>query len=83
MARTLTLDVVFKAGFAVGVGVSNSCAVSASDLGSTAAANTVNVSQSPHETHPLTAVSGLFANDPLWSEYLQAIKEIEEEDEMP
>lgn len=30
-----------------------------------------------NEDHPLASVSGLFADDPLWPEYLQAIKEVE------
>lgn len=52
--------------------------------GSTAAANTVNVSQrSSSKVHPLASVAGMFADDPLWSEYLNAIKEIRDENEAP
>ena len=82
MARTLTFDAVFKAGFAIGVGVSMACETDSSTLrGSTAAANTINVSQQSSDAHPLAAVSGLFADDPLWSEYLRAIEEIRAADE--
>ena len=82
MARTRTFDASFQAGFAVGVSVSRACGVGSPGSGSTAAANTVNVSQqaSP-EAHPLAAVSGLFAGDPLWPEYLEAVRKIREEDE--
>jgi hypothetical protein len=34
-----------------------------------------------NEPHPLARVSGLFADDPLWPEYLQAIKQLREEDD--
>lgn len=34
-----------------------------------------------NEAHPLAAVSELFADDPLWPEYLQAIKQFREEDD--
>jgi hypothetical protein len=45
-------------------------------------AETISVPQSVmYEAHPLASVSGLFADDPLWSEYLEAIKQIREEDD--
>jgi hypothetical protein len=73
---------VFTAGFTLGYASKAYEADASSFGGSTAAANTVNVSQqSPPSTHPLAAVSGLFANDPLWQEYLKAIEEIRNEDE--
>ena len=80
MARTLTFEAVFKTGFALGYSVSKACEADLSRSGSTAAANTVNVSQDSSKAHPLAAVSGLFADDPLWPEYLKAIEEIRDED---
>ena len=82
MARTRTFDAVFKAGFTLGY-VSKAYEADSSNVGgSTVAANTVNVSQqSQPDKHPLASVSGLFANDPLWQEYLKAIDEIRNEDE--
>lgn len=33
------------------------------------------------ENHPLAPLSGMFADDPLWPEYLQAITQVRQEDD--
>lgn len=90
MARTLTFDTAFRFGFAVGVGVASrsvsDCHTRATlqdntEAVSATSSNTVNMSQHTlHENHPLASVSGMFANDPLWHEYLRAIGEIRQEE---
>ncbi len=48
----------------------------------TTSASTKRVSQYElYENHPLAPLSGMFAEDPLWPEYLQAIKQIRQEDD--
>lgn len=75
------MELAFRAGFACGLTLSNISDNRAPSERETVA-NTRTVPQSTtYENHPLASVSGLFADDPLWNEYLQAIREIEEEDE--
>ena len=83
MAQTHTLQKVFRAGVVLGVHLSRAYQAEThtpNDAAGTAvcsSANAVNVSQATSiDGHPLASVSGLFADDPLWVEYLQAIKEI-------
>jgi hypothetical protein len=46
--------------------------------GSATTATTGAVTVSP-ETHPLAPIAGLFAGEPMWDEYMQAMKEAREE----
>lgn len=75
MARTRTFEAFFRAGFAVGVGVSR-----ANAGGSTAAANTVNFSQdSSQGARPLVPVHGYFRDDSTWERFMQNIEEYSEQ----
>jgi hypothetical protein len=77
MARTLTYESIFRAGVAVGVAITDFNEQSKRENAATGA-NTVSVSQQAHRLAPL---SGLFADDPMWAEYLQAIEQIRREDQ--
>jgi hypothetical protein len=78
VARTLTFEAVFKAGFAVGY-VSKACEADPISLGTTVVANTVNVSeQSPTNSHPFIPVYGRFRDDPTWERFMQNIEEYDE-----
>ena len=78
MAQTLTYEYVeygFKAGVAFAVAVTDFHERSKEE--NATASNTVSVSRRAHRLAPL---SGLFSDDPMWSEYLQAIEEIRREE---
>lgn len=75
MARILTYESVFRAGLAVGVAITDFH--ERSNRENATAADTVSVRRPPHRLAPL---SGLFADDPMWSEYQQAIQQIRREE---
>lgn len=75
MAQILTYESVFRAGVAIGVAVTDFHQQSKQE--NATAADTVSVSRRAHRLAPL---SGLFADDPMWSEYLRAIEEVRREE---
>ena len=75
MAQILTYKSVFNAGVALGIAITDFHTQPRDE--NVTAANTVNVSRHAHRLAPL---SGLFADDPMWSEYLQAIEQIRREE---
>ncbi len=77
MAQILTYESVFRAGVAVGVAVITDYHEQ-SKREDTTTTNTVSVSRKAHRLAPL---SGLFADDPMWPQYLQAIEQIRMEGE--
>jgi hypothetical protein len=73
VARTRTFEAAIRAAFTLGY-------VSKASEGSTAAANTVNVSQeSSPGSRPLVPVYGHFRDDPTWERFMQNIEEYSEQ----
>lgn len=76
MAQTLTYD--FRAGMSVGFNLAVNIITDSAD-NQTAAANTVSVTR---PVHRLAALAGMFADDPMWPEYLEAVRSIRAEEDV-
>ncbi|HEY2970891.1 MAG TPA: hypothetical protein VGJ48_00130 [Pyrinomonadaceae bacterium] len=75
MALTRTYETaIYTAGFGAGL----QTGVHIADLANRTVSNTVNVERS---THRLAGLAGLFADDPMWSEYLIALRDIRREED--
>jgi hypothetical protein len=77
VARTLTDNqIIFTAGVSLGF---HSAIQSLEERNRQTASNTPTVTQNKHR---LASLSGLFADDPMWPEYLEALKKIREDDDL-
>lgn len=77
MAQTLTYD--FRAGVSVGFNLAVNIVADSAEANYTAATNTVSVTR---PVHRLAALAGMFADDPMWPEYLEAIRSIRAEEDV-
>jgi len=83
LAQTLSYEEQVRAGLHAGVHAGVSLGVrfvldmAFSQHQTNTAADSININQ---RTHKLAPIAGMFADDPMWAEYLEVIKEIQQEE---